>query len=110
FGADIFTGACSPPVLRVPPLASGASRGPSIRVSWAGSAPFTVQVRKTSFGVGSWRTLLAGTARGALTFAGRYGQTYDFQVRSGAGPWTAATTVVPTTVSVPGGTFRGNWR
>jgi hypothetical protein len=96
-------------MLNAPPLASRAAHGPRVLVRWAGASPFTVQVRKTSFGRGRWRTVLSNSLRQALTFNGGYGQTYVFRVRSGSGPWASATTVIPTGVSVPGGRFRGTW-
>jgi hypothetical protein len=112
FGSDVFTGPCGAaqaPRLRVPPLASRAAHGPRVLVRWAGASPFMVQVRKTSFGRGRWRTVLSNSSRRALTFNGSYGETYVFRVRSGSGPWASATTVIPTDVSIPGGRFRGTW-
>ncbi len=112
-GPDVFTGRCATASVvarvRVPSLASSAAHDPRVLVRWTGAPAFTVQVRKTSFGRGRWRTLLRASYRRSLTFNGRYGQTYAFRVRSGSGPWATATTVIPTSVAIPGGRFRGTW-
>ena len=77
-------------------------------------AVFTAQVRDTHSSTSAWRTLLTSTAKRSLKFAGRLGQTYEFQVRAVAadgdpGPWSSATTVVPTGLHPAGGHYRGAW-
>ena len=126
FGSDIFTRPCtaagsSPPPpathIRAPAIASNAAATPRIPVSWSdpgSGARFTAQVRDTSSPAGAWRTLLASTAKRSLRFAGKLGQTYEFQVRAVAadgdpGPWSTATTIVPTGLHPAGGHYRGAW-
>jgi hypothetical protein len=126
FGSDIFTRSCTgassappPPTTRVraPAIASSAAASPRIPVSWTnpgGGARFTVQVRDTSSPARAWRTLLTSTAKRSLRFAGKLGYTYEFQVRAVAadgdpGPWSSATTVVPTGLRPAGGHYQGAW-
>jgi len=127
FGPDIFTRPCtatsssSPPPptsdVHAPAIASSEAARPRIPVSFSASearARFTVQVRETSGHASAWRTLVTSTAKTALTFAGRLGRTYEFQVRAvgaeGApGPWSTATTVVPTGLHPAGGRYHGPW-
>ncbi len=73
-----------------------------------------MQVRDTRSPAGAWRTLLTSTTRRSLRFAGKLGQTYEFQARAVAadgdpGPWSSATAVVPTGVHPAGGHYRGAW-
>ena len=112
FGSDIFNQPCTgtasappPPTtqVRAPAIASSAAAGPRIPISWSASdagAVFTVQVRDTDSSTSTWRTLMTSTTKRSLTFAGRLGRTYEFQVRAvsaaGApGAWSSATTIVP---------------
>jgi phosphatidylinositol-3-phosphatase len=125
FGSDIFNRPCgaAPSVsLRAPPLASSASRGPTIPVRWkaaganaASAQSFTVQVERTSSRGGRWRTLLTATRRHSLRFHGQDGATYQFRVRANgpggvAGSWASARTVVPSRARLPGAHYRGSWR
>ena len=128
FGSDIFNQPCTgtasssssppPPTTTVhsPAIASTAASGPRIPVGWSATdagAVFTVQVRQTNSSTGAWRTLMTSTTRRSLKFAGRLGRTYEFQVRAvsaGApGPWSTATTVVPTGLHPAGSRYRGAW-
>jgi phosphatidylinositol-3-phosphatase len=124
FGSDVFTRSCplttanAPPSVRIsaPAIASSAAAQPRIPVSWRSlgttASTYTVQVQQ---GTGAWRTLLAGTTRRSLTFAGRPGQTYRFRV-SGAsasglpGAFADATTVTPTGVRPKGAHYTGRWQ
>jgi phosphatidylinositol-3-phosphatase len=127
FGSDIFNQPCTgtaaappPPTtkVRAPAIASSAAAGPRIPISWTASdagAVFTVQVRDTNSSASSWRTLLTSTTKRSLTFAGRLGQTYEFQVRAvsaaGApGSWSSATTIVPSGLHPAGSHYRGAWQ
>ena len=128
FGSDIFNQACTstaasaqpPPTTKVhaPAIASSAAADPRIPVSWSASqagAVFTVQVRATASSTSKWRTLLTSTTKRSLTFAGRLGQTYAFQVHAvsaaGApGSWSSATTIVPSGLHPAGSKYHGAWQ
>jgi hypothetical protein len=129
FGSDVFTQPCQgaggpasappPPVTRVhaPAIASSASAGPRIPISWSASeagARFTLEVRDEASPTGAWRTLLAASARRSLRFTARLGRTYEFQVRAVAegapGAWSTAATIVPTGPHPAGSRYRGAWR
>jgi hypothetical protein len=123
FGSDVFTRPCAqpPPVthVRAPALASSAATRPAIPVSWratgqSAAASFAVQVRRTSFGSHTWRTLRASTKRRSLTFRGRLGASYEFRVAATnavglTGGFGTGRTVVPSGVRIRGGRYRGSW-
>src|SRR4029077_2924339 len=118
FGSDIFNRACGPPpvgrpgaaTIHAPPIASAPATRPRIPVHWSGGSVYTVQVRSLTGRNKQWRTLVAITRETHLSFTGTLGATYLFRVRAGAGPFAAATTVVPTGTRIPHGHFSAGWR
>jgi hypothetical protein len=118
FGADIFDHACGSPTttppgatIHAPPLASASSTGARIPVRWSGGSVYTVQVRSLNARTVRWRTLAAATHETHLTFPAVLGATYRFRVRAGAtGPFSTATTVVPTGTRIRRGHFSPGWR
>jgi hypothetical protein len=121
-GSDVFNRACEQaPVAHIdaPALASSSAPGPRVvlglSATGAPATGFNVQVRQTSAGGRGWRALANATRARSLRFSGRLGATYQFRAQAiGAtgltSGWAVGTTVVPTGVSLPGGSYRGRWR
>jgi hypothetical protein len=58
---------------------------------------------------------MTSTTKRSLKFAGRLGQTYEFQVRAVSaagtpGSWSSATTIVPSGLHPTGGRYHGAWQ
>ncbi len=79
-------------------------------MSWSGGSVFTVQVRSLNTRTVRWRSLAAATHENHLTFTGALGATYQFRIQAGSGPFSTATTVVPSGTRVTHGRFTGPWR
>ena len=79
-------------------------------MNWSGGSVFTVQVRSLNTRTVRWRSLAAATHENHLTFTGALGATYQFRIQAGSGPFSTATTVVPSGTRVTHGRFTGPWR
>jgi hypothetical protein len=121
FGSDVFTRRCDiTPLaaLRAPFLAVRQSAGPTITLRLGAlRAPayvLQVQARVLAPHRGRWRTIAHDAPPGGLRFRGRPGNTYRLRARAvggaGAGPWTYATSVLPSGPRPAGARYRGPWR
>ncbi len=126
FGADVYNrhcGAAAPTAsANAPPLISRVGTRARIPVTWASStkggtglAGYTVQVQDLGAGRPRLRTLLTDTQRTSLTYRGRLGHTYVFEVRATnlAGQASAAassTTLVPSGIRPAKGHYSRGWR
>jgi hypothetical protein len=104
FGADVFTGPCSPPPTEHVSIQAGRRHGRSeqLTVRWRTSGTpatsYTVEVRPTRRRGSRWRVLARSTTRTSLSYRAARGHRYQFRIRgtglAGTGPYATATVTV----------------